>query len=169
MTEGIKFRLVQEGDRRSSCLLVQGHWSWQTVCKQMRCTVYLSHYPTNMIKELCNTLLKIPHCKTFCTSFVLTSLGFQHATPIKRNAPFPEYQYRSPPTTFPWLSLCTEWDAPFPEPSFRCLSESPVEEPSLQVPFAQLQYRSVLFSEPSFTWFSRNRFQCLYRTSVCVT
>jgi hypothetical protein len=71
----------------------------------MRCIVYPSYYPMNMIKELCNTLLKILCCKMFCTSFVLTSLVFPYAAPIKRNAPFPEYQYRSPPTMFPWQPL----------------------------------------------------------------
>ena len=55
----------------------------------------------NMIKELCNTLLKTLWCKMFCPSCVLIFLGFPYEAPVKRNAPFPEYQYRSPPTTFP--------------------------------------------------------------------
>lgn len=74
----------------------------------MRCIVYPSHYPMNMIKELCNALLKILWCKMFCTSFVLTSLGFPYAAPIKRNAPFPEYQYGS-----------TSYHLPLTEPLYR--------------------------------------------------
>jgi hypothetical protein len=52
-----EFKLVQEGDRCSCFLLVQGYWSRWSLCIKTSFVIHPSSYPISMLKELFNKLL----------------------------------------------------------------------------------------------------------------
>ena len=72
-----EFRWVQEEDRCTCFLLVQGCWSWWRLCRKISCELHTSSYCMSMLKDICNKLViskKKLCCNTFSTAFVFTSL-----------------------------------------------------------------------------------------------
>jgi len=68
---------------------------------------------------------------------------------------FPLHILPGPPVKGPSLQVLlapTDRDVPFPDPSFICLSQSPFNDPLLQVPQRDPYGKRLLFPEPSFPY-----------------
>ena len=66
-----EFRLVQEEDRCSCFLLVQGCWSWWRLCRKISRVLDTSSYCMSMLKDICN---KLTISKKNCIAILLAQL-----------------------------------------------------------------------------------------------